>query len=45
MSVGRGAMVVFEGCDRCGKTTQCLKLLEYLRSNGKRVEMFRFPGS
>ena len=45
MAVARGAMIVFEGCDRCGKSTQCLKLLEYLRSAGRKVEMFRFPGS
>jgi adenylylsulfate kinase-like enzyme len=44
MAVARGAMIVFEGCDRCGKSTQCLKLVEYLRSLGRKVEMMRFPG-
>ncbi|XP_028405572.1 thymidylate kinase-like [Dendronephthya gigantea] len=43
MAVARGAMIVFEGCDRCGKSTQCLKLVEYLRSAGRKVELFRFP--
>lgn len=28
----RGAFIVFEGLDRCGKTTQCAKLLEHLHS-------------
>lgn len=23
---GRGALIVFEGCDRVGKTTQCKKI-------------------
>ncbi|CAB4025580.1 thymidylate kinase-like isoform X1, partial [Paramuricea clavata] len=43
MAVARGAMIVFEGCDRCGKSTQCVKLVEYLRSMGRKVELFRFP--
>lgn len=43
MAVCRGSIIVFEGCDRCGKSTQCLKLLEYLLSSGEKVEMFRFP--
>ena len=40
----RGALVAFEGCDRCGKSTQCAKLVEYLRSKGRAVEHVRFPG-
>ena len=44
MAVVRGAMIVFEGCDRCGKSTQCLKLLEYLQSVGRKAQLFRFPG-
>lgn len=33
---GRGALVVFEGIDRCGKTTQCAKLVEHLQAAGVR---------
>lgn len=43
-ALSRGAMIVFEGCDRCGKSTQSLKLVEYLQSLGRRVQLFRFPG-
>lgn len=35
----RGALIVFEGIDRCGKTTQSTKLMEYLAS--KNVSMAR----
>ena len=41
---GRGALIVFEGCDRSGKSTQCGMLVEHLRSTGRCVEHFRFPG-
>lgn len=40
----RGALIVLEGCDRCGKTTQSRKLLDELsRMNVKANRMF-FPG-
>jgi len=39
----RGALIVFEGCDRCGKTTQCTKLIERLLAEGKKVELLKFP--
>lgn len=39
----RGALIVFEGVDRCGKTTQTKKLLEYLKSCGIAAELLRFP--
>ncbi|XP_014677638.1 PREDICTED: thymidylate kinase-like [Priapulus caudatus] len=42
-AVKRGALIVFEGCDRCGKTTQCKKLVDVLKSEGKNVEFMRFP--
>ena len=32
----RGALIVFEGVDRAGKTTQCQKLVDHLRSQGVR---------
>jgi len=41
--IKRGALIVFEGCDRSGKTTQCLKLLEKLSADGKKVELLKFP--
>lgn len=41
----RGAFILFEGVDRCGKTTQCTRLLEWLRSSmgEEKVEFMRFP--
>lgn len=40
----RGALIVFEGCDRCGKTTQCKKLVEVLKNEKENVQLRRFPG-
>ncbi|KJE93668.1 deoxythymidylate kinase [Capsaspora owczarzaki ATCC 30864] len=42
-SLARGALIVFEGCDRSGKSTQCLMLVERLKALGKRVQHLRFP--
>lgn len=39
----RGMLIVFEGLDRSGKSTQCEKLVQYFRSNGEKVEHMRFP--
>ncbi|XP_052291091.1 thymidylate kinase isoform X1 [Citrus sinensis] len=39
----RGALVVLEGLDRCGKTSQCSRLLSYLEGLGHSVELWRFP--
>ncbi|XP_070539108.1 thymidylate kinase-like [Ptychodera flava] len=39
----RGALIVLEGCDRSGKTTQCQKLVDALRKDGQKVEFLRFP--
>ena len=39
----RGMLIVFEGLDRSGKSTQCERLVEYLRRNGETVEHMRFP--
>ena len=41
----RGAFILFEGVDRCGKTTQCKRLLASLTTKlGEgRVEFMRFP--
>lgn len=42
-STGRGCFVVFEGVDRCGKTTQSTKLFEFLQGQQVRCEAWRFP--
>ncbi|XP_031253495.1 thymidylate kinase-like isoform X1 [Pistacia vera] len=47
LSVGntdsRGALIVLEGLDRCGKTSQSGKLLSYLEGLGHSAELWRFP--
>ncbi|EIE20471.1 hypothetical protein COCSUDRAFT_48524 [Coccomyxa subellipsoidea C-169] len=40
---GRGAFLLFEGVDRCGKTTQSQRLVEYLKGKGVAAELWRFP--
>jgi dTMP kinase len=40
----RGALIVVEGLDRAGKSSQCEMLQEYLLSQGKTVKYIRFPG-
>ena len=42
-AVKRGALIVFEGCDRSGKTTQVTRLVERLNKAGKPAVMMRFP--
>ncbi|XP_021864094.1 thymidylate kinase [Spinacia oleracea] len=39
----RGALVVLEGLDRSGKSSQCSELLSHLQSIGCPVELWRFP--
>jgi dTMP kinase len=39
----RGAFIVLEGVDRCGKTTQCSILLKHLLSIGIAAMVMRFP--
>ncbi|XP_045772026.1 thymidylate kinase [Maniola jurtina] len=43
MVMKRGALVVIEGVDRTGKTTQCKKLVESLRSKEIPAEYTNFP--
>lgn len=42
-SIPRGALVVLEGLDRTGKSTQARLLAHSLQSAGHRVEQLRFP--
>jgi len=40
----RGLFVLFEGVDRCGKTTQARRLVETLNGAGQKAVFMRFPG-
>ena len=42
-SEARGALIVLEGLDRSGKTSQSGRLLSYLVDLGYPVESWRFP--
>jgi len=43
--IKRGLLIVFEGLDRVGKSTQCELLSEYFKNNRKEnVERINFPG-
>ncbi len=44
-AVRRGAFIVFEGIDRCGKTTQCNLLVDHVKrlTSESQVEFIRFP--
>lgn len=43
LGASRGAFILFEGVDRCGKTTQCGKLVEALQARGVPAELWNFP--
>lgn len=43
MQLVRGALVVLEGCDRAGKTTQCKKLVDRLTNHNLNVKFMNFP--
>lgn len=43
--MARGKLIVFEGLDRAGKSTQCQKLVDGLREKGAKVRLQRFPGT
>ena len=43
-SSSRGALIVVEGLDRAGKSTQCDSLCDHLRDAGHMVKRMRFPG-
>lgn len=42
--IKRGALIVFEGCDRSGKTTQCQRAMKWFEQNDKQAYFMRFPG-
>lgn len=42
-STNRGALIVLEGCDRAGKTTQCKRIVETLSNSGQKVKFMNFP--
>ncbi|XP_075244001.1 thymidylate kinase-like [Convolutriloba macropyga] len=42
-NVQRGALIVFEGLDRVGKSTQAQKLLRRIEESGKKAELMKFP--
>ena len=44
MAAARGALIVLEGCDRAGKTTQAKKLVEALNQLGRVTKLLKFPG-
>eukprot|EP00035_Acanthoeca_spectabilis_P015316 m.305102 g.305102 ORF g.305102 m.305102 type:complete len:256 (+) comp16340_c0_seq5:3613-4380(+) len=39
----RGLLIVLEGCDRCGKSTQCKRLVDRLCGMERKAELWRFP--
>ncbi|CAI6295360.1 unnamed protein product [Periconia digitata] len=43
MTAQRGKLIVLEGLDRAGKSTQCQLLVDRLREAGSAVEYMRFP--
>ena len=42
--VSRGNFIVFEGCDRSGKSTQCHMVVEAFKKRNLMVEYIKFPG-
>lgn len=41
----RGALIVVEGLDRAGKSSQCEMLRDKLAEQGHTVKYIRFPGT
>lgn len=41
--VKRGLFILFEGCDRSGKTTQSFRLVEALNASGIKAKLLKFP--
>lgn len=40
----RGLLIVIEGLDRSGKSSQCQRLFDFFRLQGQRVRYVKFPG-
>ena len=40
----RGALIVIEGLDKAGKSTQCERLIKNLEGRGHKIRHRRFPG-
>lgn len=43
LAISRGSLIVLEGLDRSGKSSQCSRLVSYLQEKGIPVEACRFP--
>lgn len=43
--MARGKLIVLEGLDRAGKSTQCQLLVSSLQDAGVKVRYMRFPGT
>lgn len=43
MTATRGLLIILEGCDRTGKSTQAKLLCEQYVAQGKRAELIKFP--
>lgn len=41
----RGHLIVIEGLDRAGKTTQCEALCEDIGGQDKEIKYIKFPGN
>ncbi|KAJ8661710.1 thymidylate kinase [Lichtheimia ornata] len=41
--MSRGLLIVVEGCDRSGKSTQCARLTERLNATGHSAKLLKFP--
>ncbi|KAJ1735495.1 Thymidylate kinase [Coemansia biformis] len=41
--MARGLLIVFEGCDRSGKTTQSTRLVQTLNDAGVKAKLMKFP--
>ena len=44
-SKNRGALIVIEGVDKTGKSTQSKMLVDALLAQGKQAELVKFPGT
>ncbi|MBT3231310.1 MAG: dTMP kinase [Calditrichaeota bacterium] len=43
--MSKGKLIVFEGIDGCGKTTQAKKLLAHFQAKGVQATLYREPGA